>query len=101
MNFASRLSHNRRLSAAAALVVICISVTNLAAAPCPRDGSQSQAWVEQAVDSLVRAARAAYVNDAAEANYKRVVSQTASTIGRCQLRSEERRAGKECRSRWS
>jgi hypothetical protein len=85
MIFADRLSHNRRLSAAGVLVVICIAVTNIAAAPCPRDGFQSQTWVEQAVNSLVRAARAAYVNDAAEDRYKRVVSQTARTIGRCEL----------------
>jgi hypothetical protein len=84
MNFACQLSHNRRV-AAAVVVVICIAFTNVAAAPCPRDGFQSQVWVEQAVNSLVRAARAAYINEAAEDLYKRVVTQTARTIGRCQL----------------
>jgi hypothetical protein len=83
MNFACRLSHNRRLYAAA--VVIYLAATNISAATCPRDGFQSQVWVEQAVNSLVRAARASYMNDAAEDMYKRVVSQTARAIGQCQL----------------
>jgi mono/diheme cytochrome c family protein len=67
------------------MVVIYLAAQNISAAPCPRNGFQSQVWVEQAVSSLVRAARAAYVNEAAEDMYKRVVSQTARTIGRCQL----------------
>jgi len=62
-----------------------MAVTNITAAPCPREGLQSQEWVEQAVNSLVRAARAAYVNEAAEDKYKRTVSETARTIGRCEL----------------
>jgi hypothetical protein len=82
MNLPYRVS---RLSAAAVTIVIYLAAAHAATPPCPPAGFQSQVWVEQAINSLVRAARAAYVNEAAEDAYKKVVNQTAGTIGRCQL----------------
>jgi hypothetical protein len=83
---ALRLFANQKVCFAAALVFsICVAVPNTSAAPCPQTTPQSNQWVERSVNSLVRAARAAYENDNARARYERTVRQIAGEIKRCRL----------------
>lgn len=53
--------------------------------PCARVMAHADEWVAARVDSLVRAARAAYEDDESEAAYQRLLGRLANTFKRCEL----------------
>ena len=71
----SNLAANSNLSA----------VSNLSAAPCSRSSTQQDSWVAERVNTLVRAARAAYENHQARQGYERVLDKIADTMKQCRL----------------
>jgi hypothetical protein len=55
------------------------------AAPCPHTPQQSTAWINRAIEDLVRSAYAAYRSESAQTRHQRVVDGLADTIQRCRL----------------
>lgn len=68
------------------LLLICHVAS---AAPCARVKSQPDEWVAAKVDALVRAAHAAYENDAALPAYERVLDRITRTLRQCKLSQGE------------
>jgi hypothetical protein len=64
---------------------ICLATATAQAAPCPRTPQQSTAWINRAVEDLVRSAYAAYRSESAQTRHQRVVDGLADTIQRCRL----------------
>ena len=75
----------RGLRASALLLSCWLAMSNLSAAPCSRTSAQRDAWVAARINSLVRAAHAAYQNDKAQRAYERVLDETAGTMKQCRL----------------
>ncbi|HXI23536.1 MAG TPA: hypothetical protein VNG71_06655 [Pyrinomonadaceae bacterium] len=67
---------------------ICLATATARAAPCPRTPQQSNAWINRAVEDLVRSAYAAYQDESAQARHQRVVDGLADTIQRCRLTAD-------------
>ena len=67
---------------------ICPATAIAQAAPCPRTPRQSTAWINRAVEDLVRSAYAAYRSESAQTRHQRVVDGLANTIQRCRLTSD-------------
>ncbi len=74
--------------AVAFLFAISLAAATVSAAPCPRTSQQLDVWLHQSVDSLVRSAYAAYVNDAAQTRHQRTVDGIAGMIQRCRLNED-------------
>ncbi len=72
------------LCLAAIALSLCAGV-KASAVNCPHEGIQADGWVERAINSVVRSAYAAYLNEAAQTRYQRVVDNIAATIERCSL----------------
>src|SRR5690242_3619434 len=68
--------------------VICLAGAAAQAAPCPRTPQQSTAWINRAVEDLVRSAYAAYRSESAQTRHQRVVDGLADTIQRCRLAAD-------------
>lgn len=60
------------------------------ASDCAREKAHADAWVERSVDSLVRAAFAAYEDEDALPSYQRVLGRIADTLERCGLSRDEK-----------
>ncbi len=67
------------------MLSLFMATASQAAVPCSQIARQPNTWVMQSVDSLVGAARAFFVNEAAERRYERVVNQIAGHVERCRL----------------
>ena len=66
--------------------IVCslpVAAANLSATPCHRIKTQRDQWVVARVNTLVRAARAAYENEKQQQSYERVVDQIAGGMKRC------------------
>src|SRR6476660_1759418 len=66
-------------------LAICLASASARATPCPRTPQQSTAWINRAVEDLVRSAYAAYRSELAQPRHQRVVDGLANTIQRCGL----------------
>jgi hypothetical protein len=64
---------------------VSLTSANDSLAPCPRTPEQSSAWINRAVDSLVRSAYAAFQDERAQDRHQRVVDGIAKEIQRCGL----------------
>jgi hypothetical protein len=67
------------------LWAICLGTASAAVLPCPRTIPQGDAWLNRSIDSIVRSAYAAYLNELAEDRHQRVVDGVANTIQRCKI----------------
>lgn len=64
-------------------LTLLLSVSHAYAGRCASTRSQQASWVNTSVDNLVRAARDAYEDDAAEKGYNRVLANLSKTIKKC------------------
>ena len=72
-------------------LVICsllVFSDDVNAAPCTRVKANPDRWVTTKVDALVRSARAAYINEDAQAAYEKTLDGIVATIDRCRLAEE-------------
>ena len=70
--------------AAAIILSLCAGV-NASAVNCPHEGIEADGWIERAINSVVRSAYAAYLDESAQNRHQRVVDSIAGTIQRCNL----------------
>lgn len=73
--------------AAGLLLSACVAA-NAPAATCPHIKTNSLAWIDQSINSLVRSAYAAYLNESAQDRHQRVVDGLNATVQRCNLTSD-------------
>ena len=74
------------------LIVCCLllqSTAAYAAPPCASVRSQPIVWVNENVDALVKAARAAYEDDDAIPAYEKVLDRISSILKQCKLSQDE------------
>jgi len=82
---APRVSVAKLCFAVTLCLAIRLATATARAAPCPRTPQQSTAWINRAVEDLVRSAYAAYRSESAQTRHQRVVDGLADTIQRCRL----------------
>ncbi|HYX27602.1 MAG TPA: hypothetical protein VE863_03470 [Pyrinomonadaceae bacterium] len=66
------------------LTIVCFATISFGI-PCPQNNGEQPRWVTLRINSLVRAAYAAYQNEKSEASYARIVKQFDSAIRQCRL----------------
>ena len=76
---------NRGLRLAAIAFFSTCATAHVSAATCPRNSLQADDWIERSVNSLVRSAYDAYLNESAQPRHQKVVDSIAATIQRCNL----------------
>jgi hypothetical protein len=69
-------------------VLVCFAPTIWAALPCPQSTKQQAGWTAQRVTALVRAARASFDDERADARYARVVASIDRGLSRCKLEND-------------
>ena len=70
----------------AAAIVLSLCAGAKASTPgCPPRGLEADGWIERSINSVVRSAYAAFLNEAAQTRHQRVVDGIAATIERCNL----------------
>lgn len=77
-----------KLCIAAAIVLLVSVAAQASAVNCPRNGNQADDWIERAIDSVVRSAYAAYLDESAQPRHQRIVDSISGTIQRCNLANE-------------
>src|ERR1041384_2956025 len=82
---APRRSVARLCFAVSLCSAICLTTATAQGARCPRTPRQSTAWINRAVEDLVRSAFVAYRSESAQTRHQRVVDGLADTIQRCRL----------------
>ena len=79
-----------RLTLLVIFLLLTATLCEASAVPeCARAKAQTDAWVERSVDSLVRAAFAAYEDEDAVPAYRRVLRRITNTLERCGLSRDE------------
>lgn len=79
-----------RLTLLAIFLLLPATLCEASAVPeCARAKAHADAWAEQSVDSLVRAAFAAYEDEDAVPAYQRILRRIANTLERCGLSRDE------------
>ena len=72
------------LCLAAIVLSLCLAA-NASVLNCPHEGIEADGWVERSINSVVRSAYAAFLNESAQSRHQRVVDGIAATIERCSL----------------
>lgn len=80
------LLNSSRLVFIVLAVLVCLA-SRVSSSPCPQSTKQQDWWAAQQVNGLVRAARASFDDESADARYERVVTSIDRGLRRCRLES--------------
>jgi hypothetical protein len=86
--FAGERPATKCLAVAAAFLITVSFAANATAATCPQILTDPLAWIDQSINSMVRTAYAAYLNESAQTRHQRVVDGINATVERCKLSND-------------